>query len=394
MTEARGSGRILYMMRDATLETAIGARYRVGSGSRVDTYPWGLQALRQQKPAPFAVVIADGLALDHSEGDLIGTVHEIRTERDGGREMLIVVVTQNPDLQVREADAVVVLRPGRLEEAADQIAQTLRLTPKAVQEALTIGFISNKGGEGKTTVAAGLCMALTETLRDRARREHRPEPRTLLADLDLSDGNVGHCFGLDQGRPDLAALLGFDPQKERMSEQRIREHIVPVLHAGLDVLLAPLAPGAFLRVTSAAFTQIRSRLVGWYDLIGFDHNSQLMEKLNLVSLAACGLVVAVMSPTKYGYEGMRRLIPTLRSFKDLAEVRIVVNMALPEDRQVVKDLEREFQVPVLGLIPTGTSEIRDFRHAQHEGLPVPRGRSSVWKALREMAEKLCKELAL
>lgn len=370
---------ILYMLRDPLLEAEISKRYRVEPGVRVPKYPQGLQLLRSLSPRPGAVIIADGLALNHSEGDLVGTVHEIRSQY---RDVTVVVVTEDPNLHVREAHATVFLRLGKIEEAVAEIGRVLGLEERRGRRAWTVGVISNKGGEGKTTVAVGTALAMREL----SRREG-DKARILIVDLDLSDGNVAHSLGLDGDLPDLMALF----EAERLTEACIREHIVPVQRFGVDALLAPLEVGAFLRVDSRELVQLRARLVDWYDVIVFDHNSDLTAKLNLVNLAACDRIVAVMTPTRYGVEGMRRLIPALATFVETERVRIVLNMALPEDRALVRELEREFGVRVIGAVPTGEGELRAFRQAQACGYPIPmRGR--VWKEFRTIAEQLLEEM--
>lgn len=382
------------MTRDGKLAEELADRYRVGTPIVVPSYPLGLQVLRAAGEEVYAVIVADGLALNHSEGDPVATVHEIRKTWP---DVLLVVITENSSLTVREADGTVLLRGGRLAEAADEIAKILSLESKMAAH-VTYGFVSNKGGEGKSSVAMGTTLALLEVLRRRAQKEKRPEPRGLIWDLDLTDGDVdilaGVGLGLDDREgeqiemqlPDLLMLLDTRTQ----SEARIREHIVPSKF-GVDLLLAPLDLGALMALEKTEFLQLRRRLVEWYDLVSFDHNSQMDWQVNLESLANCDVVIAVMTPTRHGVRGMKRLLPTLDGVVERRRIRIVLNMGLPEDRKLLPRIEERFGVPVLGMIPTGTDEIRAFRLAQAEGRPVPM-KGKVWQTYLEIAEKLAAEL--
>lgn len=392
---ADAEGTILYMARDGSLAAALAECYRVGTPIVVPTYPLGLQVLRSAAADIYAVIVSDGLALNHSQGDCVATVHEIRQTY---KDVLVVVVTENASLTVREADGTVLARTGQEAQAADEIAKLLSLEPKVAARARTYGFVSNKGGEGKSSVAMGTTLALLDVLGKRAQRDKRPAPRGLIWDLDLTDGDVdllaGVGLGLDDEDgeqvemklPDLLALL----DTRTMTEARIRQHIV-ASKAGVDLLLAPLDLGALMALEKTEFLQLRGRLVEWYDIVAFDHNSQMDWQVNLESLATCDVVVVVMTPTRHGVRGMKRLLPTLDGVVDRSRLRLVLNMGLPEDRGLLPKIEARFQVPVLGMIPTGSDEIRDFRRAQAKGQAVPM-RGKVWDAFLKIAEKLAAEL--
>lgn len=398
MPEEEG-GKILYMLPDTagkkTLDGEIARLYRVGLGDRASNYPMGLGMLKLMPQPPFAVVIADGLAMNHSQGSPTQAVHDARQYRG---DLRIVVVTANPDLRLREADKVIVTAPGEFAEAAHEVARFLGLAPRAVRQAWNIGFVSDKGGEGKSTVAMGLTLAMHTVLTERAKRHELPAPRLALIDLDLSDGNADILVA-DRKREDLPDMMTLLDPEEQLTVERIRAHMVSTA-LGIDVLLAPLELGMLMGITGETFGQVRKPILNWYDIVAVDHNSNMDAQVNAASLDVCDRIIAVLTPTVYGVQGMRRLLPRLSSLPhlDMANVRFVLNKALPEDRKLVAEFEAEFEVPCLGVLMGGTEEIRAFREAQRKGLPVPMrkkgllGGSTVWDSFLEMAEKLLAEM--
>ncbi len=389
-------GHILYMLSDEGLAAEVKKRYRATTAGVVATYPAGLGLLRSLRPEPTAVVLEDGLALDHSQGDPLGAVHEVR---GWSNDITVVVVTENPDLQMREADAVVTIHHDRLAEAADAIAQALGLEARVTKRAKAVGFVSDKGGEGKSSLCMGTMLALQEVLRKQAQKHRTAQPLLCTVDLDLSDGNQEILAdGLPEEQiSDIDLMLHPADEEQEVNVEWIKRNIVHS-RLGLDAVLAPCELGTLTALKKEEFLRLRARLLEWYDVLAFDHNSQMESLINATSLGMCDRIIIVMTPTRYGTRGTQRLLPRLTSLLHIGNVRLVVNQALPEDRnkKFVRELEETFALQegsVLGMIPGGTDEMRAFRNAQKAGLPVPM-KGPIWNEFLAIAEKLARDLEL
>lgn len=117
-----------------------------------------------------------------------------------------------------------------------------------------ITVFAAKGGCGKTTVATNLAAALA----DRGRR------RVCLVDIDLAFGDVGIALQLTPTRTIVDAVnLG------RLDPTAVESLVLP--HTpGLDVILAPLEPGAVESVTADLVSDLLHVLRSMYDYVVID----------------------------------------------------------------------------------------------------------------------------
>jgi len=274
--------------------------------------------------------------------------------------------------------------PGDLLEAikvaADGHGNGVSAEPGRAQ-AVTVAFLSGRGGVGKTTLAVNLACWL-------ASREYR----TVLADLDLEFGAAAVLLGL---RPERT-VVDLCRQEGEITDEAIQGMLTPG-HPGQPALLAsPPEPHLAAIVDGEGRPQpgrcYVAEIVGGLgrscDYLIVDTQTTFREA-TLVALDAAQAIMLVTTPDVPALYHTGRVLDLLLARLNYPpeRVRLVVNRYDRERHLSLEEVARGLSYPVSFVVP---ADVATVSPAGDRGQPfvLARGRSEVCRAVAQIGRSL------
>ncbi|MBQ9493117.1 MAG: AAA family ATPase [Oscillibacter sp.] len=234
---------------------------------------------------------------------------------------------------------------------------------------ICIGFVSGKGGTGKTCLLAGIAAALAKAGK-----------RTLCVDCDTDFRNLDLVMGLTE-----QSLMDFsDVIAGRCTlEEAVTEHPA---QRGLFLLNAPVRNRE--RVVGAEMNALAAHIRKRFDFCLMDAPSGMGDGFALVTAAADRiLLVAEMDPLSV--RDAQRVAMELDAFPSGA-VRLVANrVRRPRFRraeETIDDIMDRVGLPLMGLVPEDDAVLKALKR----GVPVTllRPESAAARACRDIARRV------
>ncbi len=160
------------------------------------------------------------------------------------------------------------------------VPTTASAAPAPHQLGFRIATFSAKGGQGKTTIAVNLALAL-RTLTDK---------RVVLVDADLRFGDANIFLDLPFGRSIMDLLPHIDQLDSHLLDQVLAKH-----PSGLQVLVRPERPELAETVTARHLEQVLTILPRLFDYVVIDCELSYDEKL-LAVLDRADYILLVLTP--------------------------------------------------------------------------------------------------
>jgi pilus assembly protein CpaE len=208
----------------------------------------------------------------------------------------------------------------------------------AREEGKVITVMSAKGGSGKTVTATNLAMLLAQ--------RHDPA-KVCIVDADLQFGDV--CLVL-QLEPKLT-IVNAAHELHRLDEPLLESLLTP--HpTGLRVLAAPLEPAFADEISTAAMTEIITKLRGMFDYVIVD-TASLLDELLLSLLERADQVLFVLDMDLPSVKNAKLALETLRLLKfPASKVQLVLNRSNARARLDEKEIERSLKLKISAAIPS------------------------------------------
>lgn len=205
-------------------------------------------------------------------------------------------------------------------------------------EGKVVAVMSAKGGSGKTVVATNLAMLLAQ----------RNDPaRVCVVDADLQFGDV--CLVL-QLEPKLT-MVNAAHELHRLDESLL-ESLLTIHPSGLRVLAAPLEPAFADEISTAAMTEIITKLRGMFDYVIVD-TASLLDELLLSLLERADQVLYVLDMDLPSVKNAKLALETLRLLKfPGSKVQLVLNRSNARARLDEKEIERSLKLKISAAIPS------------------------------------------
>lgn len=293
-------------LRADPAETVVVLGAGVQLEQAVDFSSW----LRQQRPAVGVILLRADLEVDSV----------LAAMRAGVREVLSV------DDEVALSEACRRYEQQQLPQPAGG----------AGRRGHVVTVYSSKGGCGKTTLAVNVAVQLA-----------RAGQQVCLVDFDLTFGDVAITLGLTPKRT-IADVAGLG---DSLDELKVRSLITPY-QAGIDCLLAPVAPGEAEKVHVSATTALLAVLSSMYDYVIVDTPSQLTEHV-LAALDASHQQLLLTAPEIPALKNLRVTLDMLDLLGyDRAGRTVVLNRADAEVGLSTADVERVVNHPIAGHVPS------------------------------------------
>ena len=205
-------------------------------------------------------------------------------------------------------------------------------------EGKVVAVMSAKGGSGKTVTATNLAMLLAQ--------RHDPS-RVCIVDADLQFGDV--CLVL-QLEPRLT-MVNAAHELHRLDEPLL-ESLLTSHPSGLRVLAAPLEPAFADEISTAAMTEIITKLRGMFDYVIVD-TASLLDELLLSLLERADQVLYVLDMDLPSVKNAKLALETLRLLKfPGSKVQLVLNRSNARARLDEKEIERSLKLKISAAIPS------------------------------------------
>jgi len=247
-------------------------------------------------------------------------------------------------------------------DAVGQIERTVRRPRPAAPppepyaapagEGKVVAVMSAKGGSGKTVTATNLAMLLAQ--------RHDPA-RVCIVDADLQFGDV--CLVL-QLEPRLT-MVNAAHELHRLDEPLLESLLTP--HpSGLRVLAAPLEPAFADEISTAAMTEIITKLRGMFDYVIVD-TASLLDELLLSLLERADQVLYVLDMDLPSVKNAKLALETLRILNYPAtKIKLVLNRSNSKARLDVDEIERSLRLPISASVPSDGL----LPASVNEGIPI------------------------
>ena len=220
-----------------------------------------------------------------------------------------------------------------------------------LRDGKVVTVFAAKGGCGKTTLATNLGVVLSR----------RDGHRVCVVDLDLAFGDVGMAVRLTPVRTMVDAL----PMAGHLDTTGAAS-LLTSYRPGLDMLLAPVAPGDAEKVPPSLVGELLSVLRGMFDYVVVDTPPQLSEHV-LTALDASAHHVLLATPDMLALKNLRLTLDVLDVLSYPREIRtVVLNRSDAKVGLTAKDAEQAARCPIAGHVPSS----RAVPISINEGVPI------------------------
>jgi Flp pilus assembly CpaE family ATPase len=303
----------------------------IGPGPAADDALEFAATLRLARPAVGVVLVRDQVDVDVLSRALQSGVREV--VQAGDHVTLAAACRRSRELSRRLLAAV-----GTAEAAP-------------VRDGRIVTVFAAKGGCGKTTLATNLGVVLSRN----------DGYRVCVVDLDLAFGDLGITLRLTPVRTVVDAL----PMAGHLDATGAAS-LLTSYRPGLDMLLAPVAPGDAEKVPPSLIGELLSVLRGMFDYVVVDTPPQLSEHV-LTALDASAHHVLLTTPDLPALKNLRLTLDILDVLSYPREIRtVVLNRSDATVGLTPKDAEQAARSPIAGYIPSS----RAVPISINDGVPI------------------------
>jgi len=302
-------------------------------------------------PADFVVLQADDFDA--------GLLERLRQRFHEPNDMPCILVTQSPssDLLMRAMRAgirSVLCWPLDQNEFCGELERLAgKSTGSGQNEALTLAFVSCKGGSGTTFTAANFGYAIAATR----------GKRVLLVDLVQQFGDA--AFQVTDKEPP-ATLADVCNQVERL-DLALLDACITHAHPNFDVIAGAGDPIQAGQVKGVHMKHILEMVRPVYDVLIFDIGQDINPS-SIVVLDQADIICPVLQPTLPYLRAGRLLISMLRSLGYAPDrIHLVLSQYEKHSAVTVRTLEDALGAEVRHLLPQDPKSARD---ASNQGIPV------------------------
>ncbi len=214
------------------------------------------------------------------------------------------------------------MRAGVREVIVDSASETLRQviervhfrsTGVGISQGRVLGFISAKGGDGSSCIAANLAFALSE----------QPDTRVLAVDVSLPFGDLDMYLTGDNHFQDLADISG---QSDRL-DKSLLDSMVQHLSPALDLIPSPATFEKTVDIEAERVSELIHIATNFYDYILVDFGSSL-DQVGIWVLEHLDELCIISTPS---LPSLRRAGQLLRLCKEvekpISRIEIILNRA-------------------------------------------------------------------
>ncbi|HWR00722.1 MAG TPA: AAA family ATPase [Chlorobaculum sp.] len=176
-----------------------------------------------------------------------------------------------------------------------------------------IGFVSSKGGDGSSCIAANLAFALSQ----------EPDTRVLAVDISLPFGDLDMYLTGDNHHQDLADISS---QSDRL-DQSLLDSMVKHLNPALDLITSPTTFDKIVHIEPERVSKLIQIAANYYNYILVDFGSSL-DQVGMWVLDHLDKLCVVSTPSLPSLRRAGQLLKLWKEFeKPMSRIEIILNRA-------------------------------------------------------------------
>jgi len=260
------------------------------------------------------------------------------------------IVAMHP--QAKPEDMLSLMRVGVREVIADSTPETLRQVIERVElrargvgvnRGRVFGFVSSKGGDGSTCLAANLAFALSQ----------EPGIRVLALDASLPFGDLDLYLTQGNHAQDLADISS---QSDRL-DQSLLNSMVQHLNPALDLIASPGTYDKIVDIEPGRVSELIHIAQTCYDYILVDFGSSL-DRIGVWVLDRLDELCIVATPSLPSLRRAGQLLKLCEALdKPVSRIEIILNRADANARISGSEIEKLIGRPISKRFPVDTEAL-------------------------------------
>ncbi|ABB23534.1 AAA family ATPase [Pelodictyon luteolum] len=262
------------------------------------------------------------------------------------------VIALHPESQPEQLLAL--MRAGVREVIVDSAPETLqrvieraglRSNGKASSRGRVMGFVSAKGGDGGSCLAANLAVALSQ----------EPGTRVLAIDISLPFGDLDmYLTGVNHPQ-DLADISAETERLDRSLIESMVQHISPTLR----LIPSPASFEKTVHIEPERVSELIRIAATCYDYILLDFGSCL-DQVGIWALEHLDDLAVVTSPSLPSLRRAGQLLKLSKDFdKPVSRIEIILNRAEGSVRLSGTEMEKVIGIPINRRIPSDSDALEE-----------------------------------
>ncbi|ANT64670.1 AAA family ATPase [Prosthecochloris sp. CIB 2401] len=231
-----------------------------------------------------------------------------------------------------------------LQHIIDRTHLRLQKTGQIARKGRVFGFISSKGGDGSSCLAANLAFALSQ----------EPETRVLAIDIALPFGDLDMYLTGENFMHDLADISS---QNNRI-DKKLFDSIVPHLSSTLDLVPLPHALEKITSIEAENVTQLMNISASFYDYILVDIGSGF-DQVGIGVLEHLEKICVVSTPSLPSLRRAGQLLNFLQEFDTpIPNIELILNCVEPSLPVSLAKIEQLIGRKIEKRIPKDTQAVQ------------------------------------
>jgi pilus assembly protein CpaE len=221
----------------------------------------------------------------------------------------------------------------------------LRAKGASICRGQVFGFVSSKGGDGSSCIAANLAFALSQV----------PDTRVLAVDVSLPFGDLDMYLTGDNHTQDLADISS---QTDRL-DQSLLDSMVQHLSPTLDLIPSPGTFEKIVHIEPERVSQLIHMATHFYDFILADFGSSL-DRVGIWVIEHLDQLCVVSTPSLPSLRRAGQLLKLSKEFeKPISRIEIILNRADTSVRISSAEIEKVIGSPINQRFPSDAEAVQE-----------------------------------
>jgi pilus assembly protein CpaE len=232
-------------------------------------------------------------------------------------------------------------------ETLQQVIERTNLRAKgvSVSQGRVFGFVSSKGGDGSSCIAANLAFALSQ----------EPDTRVLAVDVSLPFGDLDMYLTGDNHPQDLADISG---QTNRL-DKSLLDSMVQHLNPTLDLISSPATFEKIVHIEPERVSELIQIATNFYDYILVDLGSSF-DQVGIWVLEQLDELCIVSTPSLPSLRRAGQLLKLCKEFeKNMLRIEIILNRADTSVRISSTEIEKVIGRPINKRVPSDAEAVQE-----------------------------------
>jgi pilus assembly protein CpaE len=273
-------------------------------------------------------------------------------------EKLCLALPQTPIValhpQAKPELVICLMRTGIREVIFDSASKTLQQVIErahlraqfvCISQSRVFGFVSSKGGDGSSCIAANLAFALSQ----------EPGIRVLAVDVSLPFGDLDMYLTGDSHPQDLADISS---QSDRL-DQSLLDSMVQHLSPTLDFIPSPGTFEKIVHIEPERVSELIHIATNFYDYILVDFGS-FLDQVGIWVLEHLDELCIVSTPSLPSLRRAGQLLKLWEEFeKPISHIEIILNRADTNIRISSNEIEKVIGRPINRRVPSDAQAVQE-----------------------------------